>query len=151
MKILDLLLQIWNQQFIKLQLTFVSVLQSWYCTIQPLGLNTDYNNENSQIGKKYLKYLVWFVISAPGSVGDIFCQLFEYVSSDQSSRELKNCQRIIQINVFSSEIWTSCIYSMKRTTNNCQSFFSRFNSSYYYREPNLCQRGETCVRFSKGN
>lgn len=114
--------------------------QAWYRKIKSLGLSDHYKNEESQIGK-WLKYTFGLTYLDPSDVGDCFA--FDLYSIKPVNDQLdKYCDYLVNTYIdqesdFPPSLWAECSSSLIRTTNACESFHARFNSSFYSPHPSI--------------
>lgn len=112
--------------------------QAWYRKIQSLGLVNDYNRETN-IGK-HLKHFFGLQFLNPHEVGDCFAELFDCGDGNSKVVEFQDYlvdNYIGETALFPPHIWACLSSSMARTTNNCESFHSKFNQNFYSSHPNL--------------
>jgi len=116
--------------------------QSWWRKIQDLKLSTFFRNDNSEIGR-FLKYIFGLPFLTPDEVGDFFASdlmgikpvdekidlFLDYLVDNYISPE----------STFPPRIWADFSHSTLRTTNNCESFHSKFNGMFYHAHPNIYQ------------
>lgn len=114
--------------------------QAWWRKIQKLGLSTEYKNPNSLIGK-WLRYSFGLTYLKPKDVGD--CYAFDFTEEMPEHVGLKKFYDYLVENyideqsVFPPDIWAENSTNFSKTTNSCESFHSRFNSSFYSPHPSL--------------
>lgn len=113
--------------------------QAWYRKIQSLGLMTEYTT-NSDTGK-WLKTSFGLTYLNADEVGD--CFVFDLMASKPENAVLDRyadylLETYIEENsTFPPSIWAEKTASITRTTNACESFHSRFNSSFYCTHPSV--------------
>ncbi|XP_025193415.1 uncharacterized protein LOC112601630 [Melanaphis sacchari] len=116
--------------------------QSWWRKIQDLKLSTFYRNKNSEIGR-FLKYIFGLPFLTPDEVGDFFAS--EMMGIKPVDRKIDLFLDYLVDNYISPEstfpprIWAEFSHSTFRTTNNCESFHSKFNGMFYHAHPNIYQ------------
>lgn len=119
--------------------------QSWYRKIQTLGLSTEYqlkDNLETDI-TKYLTYIFGLPFLKAEDVGDCFVLDLVAIQPDDE-RVIKFNDYLVEtyideISTFPPNIWAENSSSLKRTTNACESFHSRYNASFYNTHPNFNQ------------
>jgi hypothetical protein len=115
--------------------------QSWYRKIQQLGLGKDCKDNNSLIDN-YLKLYFGMQFLGTHEVLDFFNTELFYLIPNNDSRviQFRNYlyENYISTNsTFPPTIWASSLKFLYRTTNNCESFHAKFNSSFYNTHPNI--------------
>nr|CAI5860740.1 unnamed protein product [Callosobruchus analis] len=100
----------------------------------------EYRAANNEIGK-WLNYVFGLPFLEPNEVPDCF-------SMDLMSTQ-PNCSRAVEFSdylvenyideeaMFPPKNWASCISSITRTINCCESFHSKFNECFYKPHPSL--------------
>ena len=107
--------------------------------LHKLGLVTEYRNENSCVGK-WLHYVLGLTFLPPNEVGDGFLDLIE--DQPDCSKLIKFSDYLIDNSIeenatFPPFIWASLDARTWRITNACESFHSKFNSSFVSSHPNI--------------
>lgn len=114
--------------------------QAWWRKIQKLGLSVIYKNPDSLIGK-WLKYPFGLTYLDPSDVGDCFALDFtEDMPENEGLRQFYDYlveNYIDEESIFPPSMWAENSTNFARTTNSCESFHSRFNSSFYSCHPDL--------------
>lgn len=117
--------------------------QSFYRKIKEIGLSTAYQNksgEDTEIST-FLTYIFGLPFLDPKDVGDVFAlDLAEIKPEDQ--RVTKFCDYLVENyidsdSMFPPHIWAEHSASLQKTTNACESFHSKYNSSFYCAHPNI--------------
>lgn len=114
--------------------------QAWYRQIQKLGLATVYQNKSSEVGK-WLRHTFGLLFLDPKEVFECFIDNFmaDCLTDDQVGKYsdylidnymTENCD-------YPPILWASTSSSLRRTTNNCESFHSKFNQSFYKESPSI--------------
>lgn len=114
--------------------------QAWYRQIQKLGLFTAYQDQSSEVGK-WLRHTFGLLFLEP-------CEVFEcFVDNFMANRPIDD-----QVSKYSDYLvdnyltdncdyppilWASASSSLRRTTNNCESFHANFNKSFYNESPSI--------------
>uniref|UniRef100_A0A6P7FDT9 Uncharacterized protein LOC114329322 n=1 Tax=Diabrotica virgifera virgifera TaxID=50390 RepID=A0A6P7FDT9_DIAVI len=116
--------------------------QSWWRKIQALGLTSLYKDKESDVGK-YLTYCFGMPFLNPEDVGDYFVEALSSIQS-QNHRIVEFADYLVDNYLsesakFPPEIWAEMSSSLQRTTNACESFHSRFDSSFYFAHPHIFQ------------
>ncbi|XP_050517033.1 uncharacterized protein LOC126891793 [Diabrotica virgifera virgifera] len=115
--------------------------QSWWRKIQALGLTSLYKDKESDVGK-YLTYCFGMPFLNPEDVGDCFVEALSSIQP-QNHRIVEFADYLVDNYVseskFPPEIWAEMSSSLQRTTNACESFHSKFNSSFYFAHPHFFQ------------
>jgi len=99
-------------------------------------------NKNSEIGR-FLKYIFGLPFLTPHEVGDFFES--EMMRINPVDRKVDLFLDYLVDNYISPEstfpprIWTEYSHSTFHTTNNCESFHSKFNGIFYHSHPNIYQ------------
>lgn len=112
--------------------------QAWHRKIQSLGLTLEFSDKNSEIGK-WLKHTFGLTYISQEEVEDCFA--FDLMSYKPESEALdKYADYLLQVYIdkdaqFPPRIWADGNPSITRTTNACESFHSKFNSSFYSPHP----------------
>lgn len=118
--------------------------------IQALGLTTSYKDKNSDVGR-FLSFCFGLPFLKPEDVGDCFGIDFSaFQPNDLKLTEFTDYlvdNYISENSRFPPSIWAENTSSLKRTTNACESFHSRFNSSFYHGHPNIFLFITTLVDF----
>ncbi|XP_060857637.1 uncharacterized protein LOC132935179 [Metopolophium dirhodum] len=110
--------------------------QNWYRKIQQLGLTNDYNNGKSEIGKFLVHTFGLPLLQDVNDIEDCFVfDLLENMPSDDKVQQY--CDYLSENYIFSFSLFPPKLWSSNDTTNACESFHSRFNSSFYHHHPNL--------------
>lgn len=115
------------------------IRQSWYRKIQVLGLQTQYNDEKSSVGK-WLRYCFGLPFLDPSEVEDGFSDLISIRPQGENLEKFSDYllnNYISNSATFPPTIWAAMTSSLERTTNACESFHSRFNKSFYHAHPDL--------------
>lgn len=116
-------------------------IASRYRKIQELGLSSVYKSDSDSEVKKYLTYIFGLPLLDPSDVGDCFAidlaaiqppcekvtKFVDYLVSTYISEDA----------TFPPHIWAAHSSSLERTTNACESFHQKFNSSFYSSHPNI--------------
>lgn len=114
--------------------------QSWYRKLQKLGLASEYNSANNEVGQ-WLNYVFGLPFLHPNEVSDCFTlDLMGIQPNDNRVVEFSDYLVDTYINeeaMFPPNIWASCTSSITRTTNCCESFHSKFNECFYKTHPSL--------------
>lgn len=114
--------------------------QAWYRQIQKLGLSTAYQDQSSEVGK-WLRHTFGLLFLDPTEVFECFIDNFmaDRPTNDQVSKYsdylvdnylTDNCD-------YPPILWASASSSLRRTTNNCESFHSNFNRHFYKESPSI--------------
>lgn len=110
--------------------------QNWYRKIQQLGLTNDYNNGESEIGKFLVLTFGLPLLQDAKDIEDCFVfDLLENMPSDDKVQQY--CDYLSENYIFSFSLFPPKLWSSNDTTNACESFHSRFNSSFYHHHPNI--------------
>lgn len=123
--------------------------QAWFRKIQSLGLVTEYR-KGTEIGK-FLKYLFALQFLSSDEVGDAFS--IDLISDMPEDKRVKDFCDYLTDNYIGEDskypphIWAACSASLRRTTNACESFHSRFNKSFYATHPNIFSVIDTLLEF----
>lgn len=114
--------------------------QSWYRKIKQLGLSHEYRDQNSEIGA-FLRTCFGLPFLDPKFVGDCFAIDIAAIQPNHPQvtkfTDYLVENYIAESSKFPPAIWAENSSSLKRTTNACESFHSRFNSSFYHTHPNI--------------
>lgn len=111
------------------------LIQSWYRKIQQLGLTLEYKNND------WLKHSFGLTFLDPSEVSDCFS--FDFMSDiPDDSRYGRYADYILENYIdensnFPPSMWASHTATLKRTTNNCESFHSHFNEQFYKAHPSF--------------
>lgn len=138
MAIINAIQEVWPQTKIigcRFHLT-----QAWYRQIQKLGLATLYTDKNSEIGV-WLRHTFGLIFLEPNEVLDCFLENFmadrpiddrvvQYSDYLVDNYITNNCS-------YPPMLWASTSSSLRRTTNNCESFHSNFNQHFYKESPSI--------------
>lgn len=114
--------------------------QNWFKKIQSLGLVQEYKDTNSEIGK-WLRHTFGLTYLNPVEVEE--CFVYDFMSYKPKNATLDIYadylleNYIIDSALFPPHIWSNQNPSIARTTNACESFHSRFNSSFYSTHPSI--------------
>lgn len=114
--------------------------QSWHRKIQQLGLSTDYKKKNTEISN-FLKLFFGLPFLNPQDVENCFTEDIMAIQP-QDARVLEFTDYILDSYIkndadFPPEIWSEYLSSTIRTTNNCESFHRKLNSSFNSSHPNI--------------
>lgn len=113
--------------------------QSWYRKIQSLGLISEYKAK-TEIGK-WLKTTFGLTYLSPDEVSD--CFVFDLMSYKPENELVdKYCDYLLETYIeenalFPPSVWAEQSASVTRTTNACESFHAKFNSSFYSTHPSI--------------
>lgn len=113
--------------------------QAWYRKVQSLGLVAEYKNQ-SEIGK-WIKDTLGLTYLKPEDVEE--CFVFDIMSYKPLDSKLDMYADYLLENYigetasFKPHIWADQTPSISRTTNCCESFHSKFNSSFYNTHPSI--------------
>lgn len=124
--------------------------QNWFKKIQSLGLVREFNNKESDIGK-WMRHTFGLTYLAPEEVED--CYVFDLMSYKPNNESLdKYADYLLEVYImkgsqFPPTIWADKNASVMRTTNACESFHSRFNSSFYAAHPSLYVFVQNLIEF----
>lgn len=117
--------------------------QSWYRKIQQLGLAQEYQrkNENETEITKFLTYIFGLPFLHPEDVGEVFAIDFAEIKPE-NDKVTEFCDYLVDTYIsenshFPPHIWAEHSSSLQRTTNACESFHSKYNSSFYSPHPNI--------------
>ena len=114
--------------------------QSWYRKIQQLGLSNDYKRNNTDISN-FLKLFFGLPFLSCDVVEDCFA--FDIMAlQPQGNRIVQFTDYILETYItddaeFPPQIWAEFVSSTMRTTNNCESFHKKLNSSFNSSHPNI--------------
>lgn len=114
--------------------------QAWYRKIQSLGLTQIYRDKNSE-ESRWLVHTFGLTYLKPSEVEDSF--IFELMSYKPNNELLDKYADYLLDNYiapnsdFPPNIWADENPTIIRTTNACESFHSRFNSSFYSCHPSI--------------
>ena len=110
--------------------------QNWYRKIQQLGLTNDYKNGKSEIEKFLALTFGLPLLQDASDIEDCFVfDLLENMPSDDKVQQY--CDYLSENYIFSFSLFPPKLWSSNDTTNACEPFHSRFNSSFYHHHPNL--------------
>lgn len=117
--------------------------QSWYRKIQQLGLAAEYQRKNGNESEitRFLTYIFGLPFLHPEDVGEMFAiDLAEIKPENEKLTEF--CDYIVDNYIsenshFPPHVWAEHSASLQRTTNACESFHSKYNSSFYSAHPNI--------------
>lgn len=117
--------------------------QSWYRKIQQLGLSAEYQKKNGNETEitNFLTYIFGLPFLHPEDVGEVFAfDLAEIKPENEKLTEF--CDYLVDNYIgenshFPPHIWAEHSPSLQRTTNACESFHSKYNSSFYSAHPNI--------------
>lgn len=113
--------------------------QAWYRKIRSIGLSSNYETK-TEIGI-WLKNTLGLTYLNPNEVED--CFVFDLMSYKPESELLdKFCDYLLETYVvenatFPPTMWAEEGASVTRTTNCCESFHAKFNSSFYSTHPSI--------------
>lgn len=113
--------------------------QSWYRKIKSIGLSSEYKSK-TEIGK-WLKNTFGLTYLHPNEVEDSF--VFDLMSYKPQNDVLdKYCDYLLETYIdenatFPPSVWAEENASITRTTNCCESFHAKFNSSFYSTHPSI--------------
>lgn len=114
--------------------------QAWFKKLQNLGLTSEYNNSNSEIGS-WLHWTFGLVFLNHDEVGDCFAEDFYSVIPNNSRvtqyADYLVCNYIDESALFPPHLWASCTATLEKTTNCCEASHSHFNSSFYSPHPDI--------------
>lgn len=92
---------------------------------------------------KFLTYIFGLPFLAPNDVGDCFAIDFsEFIPQTDAVTKFADYlveNYIAEDSKFPPHLWAEHSSSLNRTTNGCESFHSKFNSSFYTPHPNFLQ------------
>jgi len=114
--------------------------QSWYRKIQQLGLSNAYKKNNTDISN-FLKLFFGLPFLRGDMVED--CFVFDIMAlQPQDNRIVQFTDYILETYItndaeFPPQIWAEFVSSTMRTTNNCESFHKKLNSSFNSSHPNI--------------
>lgn len=114
--------------------------QAWYRKIQALGLCNAYKDKNSETGK-WIKHTFGLTYLEPKEVED--CFVFDLMSYKPENELLnKYADYLLETYIqqeatFPPILWAEQTSSITRTSNACESFHAKFNSSFYSTHPSL--------------
>lgn len=114
--------------------------QAWFRKIQSLGLTQIYKDKNCE-ESKWLVHTFGLTYLKPSEVED--CFIFDLMSYKPNNEQLdKYADYLLHYFIgpdsyFSPNIWADENPTIKRTTNACESFHSKFNSSFYSSHPSI--------------
>lgn len=117
--------------------------------IQSLGLAKEYSS-TSEIGQ-YLKHVFGLPFLKPEMVSDCFVEDFAAIQPKHKQIEefadylVENY--ISNDSLFPPNMWAANSSSLQRSTNACEAFHSKFNSSFYCAHPNIYQFVEVLKNF----
>jgi hypothetical protein len=115
-----------------------------------LGLTKFYKDANSVEGH-FLKLFFGMPFLKPIYVEEYFLELCEILPCNNSGivqfSDYIVFNYISEEAVFPPHIWASASNVSYRTTNACQSFHAKFNTSFYQNHPNLYQFIEVLLQF----
>lgn len=99
-----------------------------------------YRDANSEEGK-FLRYCFGLPFLDPKDVSDCFCFDFATIQPE-NPRVVEFLDYLVdnyisESSKFPPDMWAENSTSLKRTTNACESFHSRFNSLFYHSHPNI--------------
>ena len=122
--------------------------QTWYHQIQHFGLQKKYQKMKSNTGEtviseggKWLWYVFSLTFLEPDEVKDAFTN--DLLPLRPTLEKLKKFTEYLLTNYVDDGakyppcIWASRTARLKRTTNACESFHSRFNDSFYRTHPDI--------------
>lgn len=114
--------------------------QAWYRNIQKCGLVGEYKDKDSEIGR-WLHYIFGLCFLNPDEVGDCYC--FDLNSIQPQDKRVERFSDYLVDNFISEdarfppELWAQLSESIERSTNACEAFHSKFNSSFYNTHPSI--------------
>lgn len=114
--------------------------QNWFRKIQKLGLCSEYKNKDSVIGR-YLRTYFGIQFLTPADAEAYFnTEMYYLMPGDKRVLEFRKYLSRNYFNrnaLFPPTLWCSNKDFLFRTTNNCESFHSRFNKHFYHSHPNI--------------
>jgi hypothetical protein len=124
--------------------------QAWYRKIQSLGLTKFYKDPSSGEGH-FLKLFFGTLFLKPSDVEEYFLGLCEILPCNNSGI-VRFSDYIIdnysgEEALFLRHIWAGASNVSYPTTNACESFHAKFNTTFYQNHPNLYQFIEVLLQF----
>lgn len=127
--------------------------QAWYRKLQALGLAPEYQKKGADSSEitHFLTYIFGLSFLDPEEVGDFFAiDLSEIKPVDE--RVTQFCDYLVDNYIsenskFPPHLWAEHSSSLERTTNPCESFHSKYNSSFYCPHPNINNFIEIILQF----
>lgn len=105
-------------------------------------MSSIYKDKKSDVGK-YLRYCFGLQYLRPSDVGDCFAiDLGAIQPADARVVQFSDYlvdNYISESSRYPPHVWAEQSSSTKRTTNACESFHSRYNSSFYHTHPHIFQ------------
>lgn len=114
--------------------------QAWWRNIQSCGLQTEYKNPNSEVGK-WLHLVFGLSLFSHEEVEDVFVE--ELMTIQPINSNLTKFTNYLVENYISSnstfppKLWASNSISCERTTNACEAFHASFSTNFYSPHPNI--------------
>jgi len=116
--------------------------QAWWRKIQKLGLQQEYCDTNSLLGK-WLCYFFGLPFLDPDVVGDVFAELFSDKPETNNNKADRFADYLLETYVdngasFPPHLWAKePSENNKRTTNGAEAYHRSFNSMFYHSSPNI--------------
>ncbi|KAK7576516.1 hypothetical protein V9T40_012802 [Parthenolecanium corni] len=116
--------------------------QSWWRKIQQVGLTRLYKAKPSTPESSFLKYFFGLPFLHPDKILDCFTEdlMPLFPAEDEKIEQFTDYIFNTYISpdaTFSPSLWADYSATCNRTTNNCESFHSKLNSSFYNSHPNI--------------